>query len=128
MDIRSSRYVSLTSYKRDGQPVHLPVWIAPLPDGRAGFTTGSDSFKVKRIANHPGIVLRPCDMRGRVADGAESVPATATVVADGPDDAAVRAALTQKYGLQFWLTEVGGKLKRLVGRGTPVVSIVISFD
>jgi hypothetical protein len=128
MDIRSARYVSLTSFKRDGQPVHVPVWIAPLPDGRAGFTTGSDSYKVKRITNHPGIVLRPCDMRGRVADDAQSVAATAVVAADGPDDEAVRSAISQKYGIQFRLTELGGTIKRLVGRGAPVVSIVITLD
>jgi PPOX class probable F420-dependent enzyme len=128
MDIRDARYVSLTSFKRDGEPVHVPVWIAPLPDGRAGFTTDAGSFKVKRIRRNPAVSLRPCDLRGRVAEGAAAVDGTAVVVADGEDHRAVHAAVGKKYGLQFHLIDLGGKLKRLVRRGDPVVSVVITLD
>lgn len=128
-DIRDARYVSLTSYKRDGSPVPVPVWIAPLPDGRAGFTTDAGSFKVKRIRRNPSVELRACDVRGRVADGAASVTATAVVVEDGPDHDAVHAAVAKKYGLQFTLIHLGGKLKRLVGRApAPVVSVVLTLE
>ena len=49
MDIASEQYVSITTSRRDGRTVSSPVWIAPLADGRVGFTTGSASGKVKRI-------------------------------------------------------------------------------
>lgn len=125
MDIRSARYVSLTSSKRDGTTVDVAVWIAPLEDGRAGFTTDAGSYKVKRIRNHPEVTLRPCDVRGRVADGAVAVPARATVVADGPDHALVEAAVARKYGIQFTLVHLGGKLKRMMGRDAPPVAAVV---
>lgn len=128
MDIRDARYVSLTSFKRDGQPVPVPVWIAPLADGRAGFTTDVASFKVKRIRRNPAVELRACDVRGRVADDAEVVSGTAVVETEGADHDAVHRAMADKYGIQFHLIEAGGKLRRLIRRQPPVVSVVISVD
>ncbi|HWJ63854.1 MAG TPA: PPOX class F420-dependent oxidoreductase [Acidimicrobiales bacterium] len=128
IDIRDARYVSLTSFKRDGQPVHVPVWIAPLADGRAGFTTDAGSFKVKRVRRNPAIELRPCDVRGRVADGAEVATGTAAVEDEGADHDLVHAAVARKYGLQFHLIELGGKIKRFVRKGDPVVAVVITLD
>lgn len=109
-DIASHRYVSITTRKRDGSTVSSPVWIAPLGDGTAGFTTGSDSGKVKRIRNFPDVTLRPCDARGRVAAGAPEVRATASVV-DAADAAPVKAAVKQKYGWQYTLVEVSGTVR-----------------
>src|SRR6478752_6131878 len=111
-DIRDHRYVSLTSFKRDGQPVHVPVWIAPLPDGRAGFTTDAGSFKVKRIRRNASIELRPCDVRGKVPDGAVAATGTAVVEGDGAAHDEVHRAVARKYGIQFHLIELGGKIKR----------------
>lgn len=128
MHIRDARYVSLTSFKRDGGAVHVPVWIAPLADGRAGFTTDAGSFKVKRIRRNPAIELRPCDLRGNVAEDAEVVTGTAVVVDDGPDHDAVHRAVAGKYGIQFHLIELGGKLKRLVRKGPGVVSVVVTLE
>lgn len=128
MDISAARYVSLTSLKRDGTPVDVAVWIAPLPDGRAGFTTDAGSYKVKRIRNNASVTLRPCDMRGKVAEGAEAVPAIATIAEDGLDHELVHAAIAKKYGLQFSLVHLGGKLKRLVGKDpAPVASVLLTF-
>lgn len=127
-DIRDARYVSLTSFKRDGTPVPVPVWIAPLDDGRAGFTTDAGSFKVKRIRRNPSVELRACDMRGKVADGADVIAATAVVVDGGPEHDLVHRAVAKKYGIQFTLVHLGGKLKRLVGRDAePVAAIVLTI-
>ncbi|WP_395159675.1 pyridoxamine 5'-phosphate oxidase family protein, partial [Ilumatobacter sp.] len=46
--ISDAKFVSLTTYKKDGTPKPLPVWIAALPDGRVGFTTSGESWKAKR--------------------------------------------------------------------------------
>ncbi|WP_426571261.1 PPOX class F420-dependent oxidoreductase [Aquihabitans sp. McL0605] len=127
MDIASATYVSLVSYKRDGAAVPVPVWIAPLADGRAGFTTDGGSFKVKRIRRNPKVVLQACDMRGRVADGADEVPATAVVVTEGADLDAVVSAIGKKYGIQAFVLSIGTKLKSLVGKAERT-AIVITFD
>jgi PPOX class probable F420-dependent enzyme len=127
-DIASHRYVSITTRKRDGSTVSSPVWIAPLGDGTAGFTTGSDSGKVKRIGNFADVTLRPCDARGRVADGAVEVAAVASVVI-GADAAPVMAAVKQKYGWQHTLVEVGGTVRGWFSKApTADCAIVVRFD
>ena len=44
--ITDEKYVSLTTYKKDGSTKSLPVWIADFGDGTIGFTTASSSYKV----------------------------------------------------------------------------------
>jgi PPOX class probable F420-dependent enzyme len=110
MDLGAAKYVSITTRKRNGDTVSSPVWIAPLGDGRYGFTTGSTSGKVKRVRNFPDVELRPCDARGRVQAGAVAVLATARVVT-GDAFAPVEAAVRKKYGVQFQLIHLIGKVK-----------------
>jgi len=126
--IAEQRYVSITTYKRSGDAVSSPVWIAPLADGTAGFTTGSTSGKVKRIRNNAHVVLRPCDARGRVADGATEVPATASIV-DGEAGSPVKDAIKRKYGFQMTMVELSGKVRSLFSKSTAAdCAIVLHFD
>jgi PPOX class probable F420-dependent enzyme len=127
-DIASHRYVSITTRKRDGSTVASPVWIAPLGDGTAGFTTGGDSGKVKRIRNFADVTLRPCDQRGRVAAGAVEVPAVASIVT-GHDADPVKVAVKQKYGWQFTLIEIGGTVRGWFTKSAAAdCAIVLRFD
>jgi PPOX class probable F420-dependent enzyme len=117
MGLDSAKYVSITTRRRNGETVSVPVWIAPLGDGRYCFTTGGDSGKVKRIRNFPDVEIRPCDVRGRLAPGAPVWLATARVVT-GEAFEPVRAAVKRKYGLQFWLVEVMGSIRGRFSRST----------
>lgn len=114
------RYVSLTTFRRDGTPVASPVWIAALDDGAAGVSTGADSGKVKRLAHTDRVELRPCDVQGRVPDGAPTWHGTATVVT-GDDAAPVREAILSRYGLQMQLIELWGRLRGTSGSDVGVV-------
>ena len=114
-DLSAEKYVLFTSFKRDGTPRPTAVWIAPLADGRVGFTTALDSFKVKRVRRNPSVVLQPCDARGRVRPGTEERLGTATVVV-GAEAFAVRAAIIAKYGWQGRLIEFGGRIKQRIRR------------
>ena len=126
-DVVNSRYVSLRTTKRNGDTVDTPVWIAPLGDGRACFTTEGNAGKVKRIRNFPDVTVRPCDVRGRVAEGAATVAATATVVS-GADVAAVKAAVKRKYGWQFRMIELTGSIRDVFRRGNAAdCGIVLTF-
>lgn len=59
------KYLSLTSFKRDGTGVATPVWF--VDDGeRLLVTTGADSFKVKRIRRNPHVTIAPCTASGRL--------------------------------------------------------------
>lgn len=116
MDLASEKYVSLTTFRRNGKPVATPVWIAPISDGRYAFTTDPTSGKVKRVRNNPAVELRPCTMRGKVAPDAPMLTASARVVTESADYRPVVDALKKKYGLQVTLIEWGGRIKQLVKR------------
>lgn len=121
--VAANRYIALTTYRRDGTPVTTPVWVVDLGDGTVGFTTNADSGKVKRLAHTPDVRVAPCNARGVVPPGALSWVGRARV-ARGADHARVRAAISARYGWQFRLTELAGRLRR---RATGDVSVVVSF-
>ena len=115
--------MSLTNIRRNGEAVSSPVWIAPLADGTAGFTTGLPSGKVKRIRNNPAVTLRPCDSRGRVPDGTGTVNATATVLT-GADGAPIKQAIKAKYGLMVTVVHAMGAVRSLFTRSTAADCVV----
>ncbi len=126
--IASEKYVSLTTYKRDGSPVSVPVWIADLGDGKVGFTTASSSWKVKRIGNNPKVALQPCDARGNIRAGTSAVSGVAEVRQDATFDQ-VRNRIKDKYGIQFTLTSLVGVGAKLLGRGSGTdAAVVITLD
>ncbi len=124
MGIADEKYVSLTTFRANGQPVATPVWIVPLGPTTAGFTTESTSGKVKRIRNNPKVTLRPCDMRGRVRDGTPESTAIASVLM-GADAKPVHDAVKSKYRVMVALMGVGQKLRSVVRRGRPAEDCAI---
>lgn len=128
MGIADEKYVSLTTFRRNGEAVPTPVWIAPLSDGTCGFTTGATSGKVKRLRNNPAVTLQPCDMRGRITEGTSPVSATAVVV-DGAAADPVAKAIKKKYGFMVTLISLGGALKKLIGKGEDgETAVIITLD
>ncbi|OZC49109.1 hypothetical protein CH289_18215 [Rhodococcus sp. RS1C4] len=105
-------FVSLTTFRRSGEPVSTPVWI-----GRDGdeliVLTPTDSGKVKRIRNSGRVELRPCNRRGKVPDDAVAHTGTARIVTD---ESARRATelIRQKYGVEFRIVML---IERVVARG-----------
>ena len=94
--VNAHRYVSLTTFRRDGAPVSTPVWIA-RDGGELVVVTVDPSGKLKRLAHTSRVELRPCDMRGRVPDGAPTYAGTAVVVRTPEGVAAVKRAIGRKY-------------------------------
>jgi PPOX class probable F420-dependent enzyme len=121
-DLDKARYVSLTTFKRDGTAVSTPVWITGT-QGRYAFTTGDKAWKTKRLLRDPAIEGRVCDMRGRVNPGTRIHKGTGEVSASNADIASVEQALAAKYGWQFRATKVLDGIKRRLGRG-PVHEVV----
>lgn len=98
-ELDDAHYVSFTSFKRDGTPVALPVWVVSFEGGFA-FTTDPDAFKVKRVKNNPKVSLRVCSMRGKVASGATEFHGTAEYVdADTADR--INRAIRRKYWFAY---------------------------
>jgi uncharacterized protein len=60
----TGKYLSITSYRRDGAGVATPVWF--VADGeRLLVETDAGSYKVKRIRRDPHVSVATCSARGR---------------------------------------------------------------
>jgi PPOX class probable F420-dependent enzyme len=69
LTIRGQKYVSLGTFRKNGEKVATPVWFGEEGD-RLYVMTRSDTGKVKRIHNNPQVTVAPCSIRGKVT-GAE---------------------------------------------------------
>lgn len=122
-ELGKARYVSLTTFRKDGTPVATPVW-AVADGGELYVWTRSDSWKVKRIRNNGRVAVVPCDVRGRVAEGAAAMEGEARLL----DDAGltrVRRLLSRKYTWQFWMVDVPAAVFRRGQR--PHTAVEVSF-
>jgi uncharacterized protein len=128
-DLDGARYISLTTFKRDGTAVSTPVWITGSR-GRYAFTTGDNAWKTKRILRNPAIRVQVCNMRGRVRPDSTVHSGTATISTSGTDITSTERSLSVKYGWQFQATKVVDGIKRKFGRGPiqKVVAVHLAVD
>lgn len=93
MERFDGKYLSLTSFKRDGTGVATPVWFVN-DDGHLLVETDADSYKVKRIRRDAHVRIALCDARGRARG--EPVEADARIL---PEDERERVErlLAHKY-------------------------------
>jgi len=99
--LHTAKYISFTSFRRDGTPVPTAVWVVPYEDGYA-FTTDGTSWKVKRILANPRVTVQVCNFRGRPTKGAPVHPGRA-VVLDAHGVADVRRLIRSKYRIAYKL-------------------------
>jgi uncharacterized protein len=104
-----SRYISLTTYKRDGSPVKTPVWVVSDNGRRLLVWTGAKTSKVKRLRRNANVLVGASDYRGRLLD--HEVRGTAQILDDSAA-ALVEPLLAQKYGLQRKLLRGFNRLAR----------------
>src|SRR4029450_652292 len=106
-EIGRSRYVSLTTYRKDGTGVATPVWHV-VNGGELFVVSDAGAWKVKRIRNNSHVVVAVCDVRGRIAPGAPSAQGRARLL-DEVDTEAGRTLLARKYFLSRlgnWFTKI----------------------
>ena len=112
LPLADARFVSLTTFRRSGEPVSTPVWV-----GRDGTSlvvlTPADSGKVKRLRRDPRVEVRPCGRFGAVADGVEPVSGTAELREHTDDVERARATIRATYPIESRLV-LG--IERLVER------------
>jgi len=94
-ELFDERYVSLTSFRRNGVEVSTPVWVIAL-EGRLYARTDVVSGKVKRIRRQPRVRLAAC-----TRSGIETGPRVAAHAGIYSPSARrdVIPALDRKYGL-----------------------------
>ena len=104
-------FVSLTTFRKSGEPVSTAVWIARDGDDLVVITP-AESGKVKRIKNSGRVELRPCSRGGKVPDGAVAVAGEARIVTGSAANRAT-AILKKKYGFQYRLVML---IERIIAR------------
>jgi PPOX class probable F420-dependent enzyme len=121
-EIGRTKYVSLTTYRKDGTGVATPVWHA-ANGGELFIVSDAQAWKVKRIRNNTHVVVTVCDIRGKTAPGAPSAEGTARLL-DEADTESARTLLARKYVL----SRLGNWLTRILHlRRPPVIGIAVTF-
>ncbi len=119
--LAAARYLSLTTFRRDGTPVSTPVWLA-RDDDRLCVITEAESGKAKRLRHTARVELAPCTARG---DETGPRAQGEAVLTDAAGTVRVRAAVARRYGWQFRVFDLLGRLRRR-GRTAAQVGIVIT--
>ncbi|MFE9933315.1 PPOX class F420-dependent oxidoreductase [Streptomyces sp. NPDC005533] len=109
-ELGRARYISLTTYRKDGTPVATPVW-AVADGGELYVWTRTETWKVKRIRNNGRVTVTACDVRGRVREGAPVREGEARLL-DEAGLRRVRKLMSRKYTWQYWLVDVPATLAR----------------
>lgn len=118
--LAAEKFVSLTTYKKDGAAVATPMWIGR--DGDHLFCwTPADSWKAKRVRNDPRVALVPCSRGGKVPEGATSVGGLAEVITDPATVQRLAGVIRRKYGFEFVVVTF---IERILARGSKPRSIV----
>jgi PPOX class probable F420-dependent enzyme len=96
--IQGQKYISLTTFRKNGAGVATPVWFGEQ-DGKLYVMTRSDMGKTKRIRNNPQVRVAPSTIRGKVT-GAEF--AAAARILPPEEQARARQAINRKY----WMARI----------------------
>ena len=103
VDLSDERFVSLVTFRRNGEEVPTPVWFAGDSDGFY-VGTASDSGKVKRIRANPAVRYAAANFRGLERSG--YLDGVATILEGAAADRA-NEALGEEYGWQWTLFSRG---------------------
>lgn len=109
--LADERYVSITTFRRDGSAASTPVWVVSDDPHRLLVATGAGTWKVKRIRRDPHVRVAACNSRGKIHG--EVIDGVAHLVDEEP---LVRRLQYEKYGWQKRLLEVAYGLALRVTR------------
>jgi PPOX class probable F420-dependent enzyme len=109
------KYLSITSFKRDGSGVATPVWFVQ-EDGRLLVETDANSGKVKRIRRNPQVLVAPCTATGRLL--ADPVPARAELLG-AAEVGRVERLMAAKYRIDLLVVRPIRSLQAALRRGRP---------
>ena len=111
------RYLSLTSFKRDGTGVATPLWFV-TDGGRLFALTDLHSAKIKRIRHDPHVLLAPCRANGKLRG--EPVAGRVEVLTAVAELDRVQKLLMKRYRLSYRVVMLAYWVGRRL-RGQPTV-------
>jgi PPOX class probable F420-dependent enzyme len=121
-EIGRSRYVSITTFRKDGTGVATPVWHV-VNGGELFVVSDAGAWKVKRIRNNSHVVVTVCGIRGKIAPDAPSAQGTARLL-DKADTETARTLVARKYVL----SRIGNWFAKILHlRRPPVIGIAVTF-
>ena len=94
--IKSKKYISVETYKRDGQAVRTPVWFFVMDDS-IYVITRSKTGKAKRLKNNPKVRVAECTIRGKITGTWSSGTAEILDMTRTAESVKLR---DKKYGIQ----------------------------
>ena len=104
----SEKYLSIESFKKNGEGVKTPVWFV-LHNGVFYVYTEADSWKVKRIRNNPRVRVAVCNVRGTVKG--PWLDAKASII-EGDERRVADTLLDRKYFMKRIANLVPGRRAR----------------
>ena len=109
----NEKYVSLETFKRNGQGVRTPLWFVLHNDALYTYTKAGTG-KIKRIRNNPQVRVAPCTVSGRVTGS--WVDGRASFV-EGQEQRVANQLLDRKYFLKIifnWLTRINRHTRAMI--------------
>ena len=107
--LKHTKTILLTTYKRDGTPVGTPVSIAFVGD-RAFFRTYDKAWKAKRLRNNPEVEVAPATVSGKETGAA--IHARARLLEGDEAGLAARALAGRHHVLQRVVVPLYHRLRR----------------
>ena len=108
-EIESEKYISLETYRKNGQSVKSPVWFV-IENDLLYVITRSQTGKVKRLKNNLQVKFALCTIKGKVTG--ELVSGTAKILTEEETKEVVKWR-GKKYGF-FW--KIASRLDRKKGK------------
>ena len=115
-----AKYISLESYRKNGEAVKSPVWVVE-EGGVVYVRTDPTSWKAKRIRKNPRVRIAASDMRGKVTG--QWVDGEARFI-EGPEADRKIELFKKKYGAGLRLTDLFNGVRGR--RATAVISIELA--
>jgi len=118
------KYLSVTSYKRDGSGVATPLWFV-IEGERLLALTDPASFKARRIRRNPVVEVVPCSASG--SPRGEPVTGLATFL-DDEEIPRVEALMARKYRVdRILILPVYRLVQRLRGKRASGAETVLAI-
>jgi uncharacterized protein len=98
----AARFIALTTFKKNGNAVQTPMWVAQEGDSLIAFTP-QESGKVKRLRNNRQVRLVSSSRLGKVRASEKPVDGTAEVITEPREVKRLQELIRRKYGIEYHL-------------------------
>jgi PPOX class probable F420-dependent enzyme len=106
-EMKSEKYISLETYRKNNQSVKTPVWFV-VKDDLLYIVTRSQTGKVKRLRNNLNVKFALCTMKGKITG--EWISGVAKILDENQTKEAVEMR-DKKYGFMAKIAKFLSKSK-----------------